>query len=146
MGGTSCDIGIIRGGQQLYANEFDVEWGIPITLPCVAVDTIGAGGGSIAWLDKGGFLHAGPQSAGARPGPAAYGAGGTLPTITDANLLLGRLNPAYFLGGKMPLDPALAREALIPLAEALSREPAETAHAVIETADENMANAIRLIS
>jgi N-methylhydantoinase A len=146
MGGTSCDIGIIRDGQQSYANEFDVAWGIPISLPCVAVSTIGAGGGSIAWLDKGGFLHVGPQSAGASPGPAAYGAGGTLPTVTDANLILGRLDPDYFLGGKMSLDLDRARQAFVPLARALAVDIPTVAHAAIETADENMANAIRLIS
>jgi N-methylhydantoinase A len=146
MGGTSCDIGIIRDGQQLYANEFDVAWGVPITLPCVAVTTIGAGGGSIAWLDKGGFLHSGPQSAGARPGPAAYGTGGVVPTVTDANLVLGRLNPSYFLGGKLPLDPALAWEALAPLSAGMGMDVSATAHAVIETTDENMANAIRLLA
>ncbi len=146
MGGTSCDIGIIQGGQQLYANEFRVAWGIPITLPCVAVDTIGAGGGSIAWLDKGGFLHVGPQSAGAQPGPAAYGMGGTAATVTDANLVLGRLNPAYFLGGKMSLDSAKAREVIAALAGELGLSVPAAAHAVVETTDENMANAIRLIA
>jgi N-methylhydantoinase A len=146
MGGTSCDIGLILEGQQSYANEFDVAWGIPISLPCVAVSTIGAGGGSIAWLDKGGFLHVGPQSAGASPGPAAYGAGGRLPTITDANLILGRLDPTYFLGGRMRLDLDRAREAFGSLARALEAEVATVAHAALETADENMANAIRLIS
>lgn len=145
MGGTSCDIGIIQN-QQLYANEFQVAWGIPITLPCVAVDTIGAGGGSIAWLDKGGFLHVGPQSAGARPGPAAYGTGGTQPTATDANLVLGRLNPSYFLGGRMALDAGKAREAIASLAGTIGLNVAAAALAVIETADENMANAIRLIA
>ncbi|HWE64427.1 MAG TPA: hydantoinase/oxoprolinase family protein, partial [Chloroflexota bacterium] len=146
MGGTSCDIGIIRDGQQLYANEFDIAFGIPITLPCVAVNTIGAGGGSIAWLDKGSFLHVGPQSAGAHPGPAAYGAGGSAPTVTDANLVLGRLNPAYFLGGKMTLDVARAGEAVAGLAATMGLELPDAAHAVIETTDENMANAIRLLA
>jgi len=146
MGGTSCDIGIVRDGQQFYANEFMVEWGIPITLPRVLVETIGAGGGSIARLDKGGLLHVGPESAGAVPGPAAYGRGGAHPTVTDANLLLGRLNPTYFLGGKMMLHADRARDVLEPLAAALGADTLAAAHAVIETADENMANAVRLIS
>ena len=76
MGGTSCDIGVVQDGEQRYAREFDVAWGIPVTIPCVDVKTIGAGGGSIAWIDRGGLLRVGPQSAGAEPGPAAYARGG----------------------------------------------------------------------
>ena len=146
MGGTSCDVGVIRDGQQLYANEFNVEFGVPITIPRVLVNTIGAGGGSIAWQDRGGFLHVGPRSAGAVPGPASYGTGGEHPTVTDADLLLGRLNPSYFLGGRMPLDVEKAAAALAPLAAALGLDTPATAQAVIETTDENMANALRLLT
>jgi N-methylhydantoinase A len=146
IGGTSTDIGLILEGGQQYATEFDIDFGIPVTIPCVAVRTIGAGGGSIAWVDKGGLLHVGPQSAGAEPGPAAYGRGGTEPTVTDANLILGRLNPDFFLGGAMALDLAAARSALARLGEKLSLTAEAAALAVLRTVDENMANAIRLIA
>jgi N-methylhydantoinase A len=146
IGGTSTDIGLILEGGQQYAAEFDIDFGIPVTIPCVAVRTIGAGGGSIAWIDKGGLLHVGPQSAGADPGPVAYGRGGTEPTVTDANLVLGRLDPAFFLGGAMRLDRDAAHAALARLGERLSLSPEAAALAVVRTVDENMANAIRLIA
>src|SRR5213079_3456170 len=95
------------------------EFGLPLMFPAINVGAIGAGGGSIAWLDGGGFLRVGPRSAGADPGPAAYGKGGVEPTLTDANLVLGLLNPAYFLGGALPLDEAAARASLEPLARML---------------------------
>ncbi len=145
MGGTSCDIGLVIDETEQYAGEFQVAWGIPVSIPCVAVSTIGAGGGSIAWIDRGGLLHVGPRSAGAAPGPAAYGQGGTEPTLTDANLTLGRLDPAYFLGGAMPLDAEAARASLARLDE-LGLSPEAAALAAVRTADENMANAIRLIA
>ena len=109
MGGTSADIGTIQGGQERYLSEFQVGFGIPISVTCVDVATLGAGGGSIAWIDKGGLLQVGPRSAGADPGPMCYGKGGTEPTTTDANLVLGRLNPVYFLGGQIALDPEAPR-------------------------------------
>jgi N-methylhydantoinase A len=146
MGGTSCDIGVIQAGQQLYAAEFDLDWGLPVTIPCVDVKTIGAGGGSIVFIDKGGFLQVGPHSAGADPGPAAYDRGGTQATLTDANLILGRLNPDYFLGGKMKLNRARAVEVLGPVAAHMGRSLEEVAQAAVDTANENMANAIRLIA
>jgi N-methylhydantoinase A len=146
MGGTSCDIGLVLGGEHQYSAEFDVSWGVPVTIPCVAVRTIGAGGGSVAWVDKGGLLHVGPRSAGARPGPVAYGQGGSEPTITDANLTLGRLDPDYFLGGEMHLDGAAAVDALERLGDGLNLSGEAAALAVVHTADENMANAIRLIA
>jgi N-methylhydantoinase A len=146
IGGTSTDIGLVLESGQQYAAEFDIDFGIPVTIPCVAVRTIGAGGGSIAWIDKGGLLHVGPQSAGAEPGPVAYGRGGTAPTVTDANLVLGRLDPEFFLGGAMPLDLEAARAALGKLGEALSLSAEDAALAVVRTVDENMANAIRLIA
>ena len=112
MGGTSADIGTIQGGKERYLSEFQVGFGIPISVTCVDVATLGAGGGSIAWIDKGGLLQVGPRSAGAEPGPMCYGKGGTEPTVTDANLVLGRLNPDYFLGGQIALDPDAPRAAL----------------------------------
>jgi N-methylhydantoinase A len=146
MGGTSCDIGVILDGEQQYAQQFQVAWGVPVSLPCVAVDTIGAGGGSIIWRDKGGLLRVGPQSAGAEPGPVAYGQGGTEPTLTDANLALGRLDPEYFLGGAMRVDAAASLRALGELGTGLGLSVCELALAAGRTADENMANAVRLIA
>jgi N-methylhydantoinase A len=146
IGGTSCDIGLVLDGAEQYASEFDVAWGIPVSIPCVAVSTIGAGGGSIAWIDKGGLLRVGPQSAGAEPGPVAYEKGGTEPTLTDANLILGRLDSSYFLGGMMPLNETAAYTALSDLGDALGLSAEAAALAVVRTADENMANAIRLIA
>lgn len=146
MGGTSCDIGVIHDGQHEDASEFELEWGIPITLPCVKVKTIGAGGGSIVWVDRGGFLHAGPQSAGAAPGPAAYDTGGTDATLTDANLVLRRLDPDYFLGGQMRLHPGRAEEAIAAVAGRVGMTSVECAAAAVEIANENMANEIRLLA
>ena len=150
MGGTSADIGTIQGGQERYLSEFQVGFGIPISVTCVDVATLGAGGGSIAWIDKGGLLQVGPRSAGADPGPICYGKGGTEPTTTDANLILGRLNPDYFLGGQIALDPEAPVAALRAIGEALGASPDEAAevaaHAIVETANENMANQIKLIS
>jgi N-methylhydantoinase A len=146
MGGTSCDIGLVLDRQEQYASEFQVAWGIPVSIPCVAVSTIGAGGGSIAWVDPGGLLHIGPRSAGAHPGPVAYGQGGREPTLTDANLVLGRLDPAYFLGGAMELDAEAARAAYDELGDELGLGAEAAAEAAVRTADENMANAVRLIA
>src|SRR5207253_11045770 len=108
--------------------------------------TTGAGGGSIGWVDHGGFLQVGPQSAGASPGPACYGQGGEDATITDANLALRRLDPAFFLGGRMQLDPALAGRALLGLGGRLGRGETETASAMVRVCNENMANAIRILT
>jgi N-methylhydantoinase A len=146
MGGTSCDIGVILDGEQQYAHEFQVAWGVPVSLPCVAVDTIGAGGGSIIWRDKGGLLRVGPRSAGADPGPVAYGLGGTEPTLTDANLTLGRLNPDYFLGGSMRVDARAGEQALGEIGGMIGLTAHGIALAAVRTADENMANAVRLIA
>jgi N-methylhydantoinase A len=145
-GGTSSDIGLVRAGSQQYVNEFSIDFGIPVTIPCVAVETIGAGGGSIGWVDKGGMLHVGPRSAGADPGPVAYAKGGVEPTVTDAHLALGRLDAGYFLGGTMPLDHDAARAAIARLGKPLAMEMEKTALAMIRTANENMGNAIRLIA
>jgi len=146
MGGTSCDVGLVRNGALSHVTNYEVEWGMPISAPFVDVSSIGAGGGSIARVDKGGFLRVGPQSAGADPGPACYGQGGMEATVTDANLVLGRLNADYFLGGKMKLDPAKAQTAISALGTQMNMECAAAAQAIIDVADENMANAIRVIS
>ncbi|MBS1880454.1 MAG: hydantoinase/oxoprolinase family protein [Actinobacteria bacterium] len=142
MGGTSCDVAIVEGGDYRLAPSYEVEFGLPLIFPTIELTTIGAGGGSIAWLDRGGFLRVGPRSAGAEPGPACYGHGGTEPTVTDANLVLGRLNPEYFLGGAMRLDVDAAERAIGRLAAELGCSPRAAALAVIEIADENMVAAI----
>ena len=146
MGGTSCDVGIVRDGQIGYSTNFEIEWGLPVAAPVVDLTTIGAGGGSIGWIDSGGFLRVGPQSAGADPGPACYAQGGQDATVTDANLVLGRLNPAYFLGGKIPLDPDAAQRSVEALGTRLGLDVTRAAQAVIDMANENMANAIRVLS
>jgi N-methylhydantoinase A len=146
MGGTSCDVGLIRGGNIGYSTTFEIEFGLPVATPTIDLTTIGAGGGSIAWIDKGGLLRVGPQSAGADPGPVCYDTDGEAVTVTDANLVLGRLNPDYFLGGKIVLNIAKAREAVAKFGERLGLDTEATAQAVLDLANENMANAIRVLS
>lgn len=145
MGGTSCDVGILVNAQQRHTTEYEIEFGLPAAIPIIDIKTIGAGGGSVAWVDAGGLLHVGPHSAGASPGPACYSQGGQEPTVTDANLFLGRLNPHYFLDGRMPLDSEKSREALISLAGPLGMDPLELASAIIAIANDNMANATRMV-
>jgi N-methylhydantoinase A len=146
MGGTSCDVCLVTGGEPHYSSDFELEFGFPVSVQSVSTRTIGAGGGSIGWVDPGGFLQVGPGSAGASPGPACYGQGGTEATITDANLILGRLDSAFFLGGRVPLDPGLARQALARLGATLGRDEAEKASAMVRICNENMANAIRILT
>ncbi len=111
MGGTSYDVSVIRGGKPTVTTDYWVSR-YRVAIPMLDIHTIGAGGGSIAWVDAGGALQVGPRSAGAAPGPACYGKGGTEPTVTDANLLLGYLDPENFLGGEMKLDPDAAKKAV----------------------------------
>jgi N-methylhydantoinase A len=146
MGGTSADVGMLVGGAQRHTTEYEIEWGLPAAVAIIDIKSIGAGGGSIAWVDKGGFLRVGPRSAGAQPGPACYGRGGAEPTVTDANLLLGRLDPDYFLGGRMGLDVDRAEAAIGGLAASLAMEPLELAASIVEIANENMASAIKMVS
>jgi N-methylhydantoinase A len=146
MGGTSADVGLVRGGEVGYGSEYEIEYGLNVATPVVDLKTIGAGGSSIAHRDRGGRLAVGPASAGASPGPACYGKGGTAPTVTDANVMLGRLDPDYFLGGGLRLDPELARESIARLAVELQMDPEDAALAVLEIACENMANAIRMVT
>ena len=146
MGGTSFDVSLIEGGEANRTAEFEIEWGLPVYTPMVDVRTIGAGGGSVAWIDKGGLLRVGPRSAGANPGPACYRRGGTEATVTDANVALGRINPASFFGGEMQLDAGAARAALGRLGDELAMTPEEVAMAVVDLVDFNMVNAIRLVS
>ncbi|MCY4632633.1 MAG: hydantoinase/oxoprolinase family protein [bacterium] len=146
VGGTSADVALILGGEVGYTTSYEVEWGIPAAIPLMDIHTVGAGGGSIAWVNAGGFLQVGPQSAGADPGPICYGAGGQQVTLTDANLVLGHLDPDYFCGGTMRLDEGLAHRGAAEMAAGLDMSPQELAHAIVEIADENMANAIRMVS
>ena len=144
MGGTSTDVALIDGAIQLTSEGRIGRY--PVAVPMVDMHTIGAGGGSIARVDGGGMLQVGPESAGADPGPACYGKGGKLPTVTDANLLLGRLLPEAFLGGGMSLDRDAAVAAMASVAEALSCSIEEAANGVIRIANEHMSHALRVIS
>ena len=146
MGGTSTDISLVYEGEPKVTKEWSVEYGYPIRFPSIEVLTIGAGGGSLAWIDEAGSLRNGPQSAGADPGPASYGRGGEEPTNTDANLLLGRLG-TELIGGGMELDRDAAEAAIRDkVAEPLGLDAMDAAGAVIEVANANMADAVRLIS
>ena len=145
MGGTSTDTSTIVGGQENFTTDYEVEFGVPIQIPMIDIRTIGAGGGSIAWIDKGGMLRVGPESAGANPGPACYGSGGTRPAVTDANLVLGRINPDNFLGGEMALDTEAAAKAIAGVAEPLGRSVEETALAIVQIANNNMVGALRSV-
>ena len=146
MGGTSADVGVVTDGELQFSGLFEVEFGLPLALPILDVTTIGAGGGSIASIDSGGLLKVGPESAGADPGPACYGLGGEAPTVTDANVVMGRLNPGYFLGGRMGLDAARAHRAITPLAGRLGLAPEDTADAIVSVSIENMDGAMRLVT
>ena len=143
MGGTSTDVGLCPG-RLLERTDLEID-GIPIRTPSVDVHTVGAGGGSIAWLDPGGALRVGPRSAGADPGPAAYGRG-RLPTVTDAHVLLGRLRPGQILGDSIALDPDRARDAIAAIAAPFDDDPVRAARAVIDVVNANMARALRVIS
>src|ERR1700730_2857784 len=145
MGGTSTDCSTVVDGQEHITTAFEIEWGIPIQIPMIDIHSIGAGGGSIAWMDKGGMLRVGPQSAGASPGPACYGNGGTDATVTDANVVLGRISPKYFLGGKMNLDAAAARKAVEGMSKQLGKSLEETALSIVRIANANMVGALRSV-
>lgn len=145
MGGTSCDVALVQNGRPLFSSEGRIG-AYPLRLPMIDVGTIGAGGGSLAWLDAGGGLHVGPHSAGAEPGPACYGRGGTEPTVTDASLVLGYLNPQGFAGGDMDLDYDAAVRALEKVAKPLGMSPLEAAYGVHRLVNARMADQIRLVS
>jgi N-methylhydantoinase A len=145
MGGTSCDVGVVDAGQVRQTPERTIA-GRVLQLPMVDVHTVGAGGGSIAWIDAGGALRVGPRSAGAKPGPASYGAGGTEPTVTDANLLLGYLDSESSLAGGMKLDRAAASRALATLAEQAGLGLEEAATGIARVADQEMLRALRVVT
>lgn len=144
MGGTSTDVALIDGAPRLTREGRIGPW--PVAVPMVDMHTIGSGGGSIARLDVGGMLLVGPQSAGADPGPACYSKGGMEPTVTDANLVLGRLRSEAFLGGRMALDEEAACRAVGRLAQAMGQTLEAAAQGIIQVANENMARALRVIS
>jgi N-methylhydantoinase A len=159
MGGTTAKTCLIQDGAPRVTKDYEVGGkaapgtgsargsGYPIRTPVIDLVEIGAGGGSIAWVDAGGILRVGPQSAGADPGPVCYGKGGTQPTVTDANLVLGRLNPEYFLGGGVALDVEAARGAIEEqCAHKLDLDLVEAAHGIVEIANTAMVNALRLVS
>lgn len=159
MGGTTAKVGLIQDGRLRLSTEMEVGaqavtplgegrgGGYPVRTPVIDLVEVGAGGGSEAWIDAGGALRVGPRSAGARPGPACYGLGGVTPTITDANLALGRLDPAFFLGGEMTLDADAARRAVADrVAGPLGLDPLAAASGIVEIANAHMIGAMRLVS
>jgi N-methylhydantoinase A len=146
MGGTSFDVCVIREGRPAMSRTIQVE-SQPVGVPGVEVHSVGAGGGSIAWIDSGGALRVGPRSAGARPGPACYATGGTEPTVTDANVVLGYLSPDAFLGGRRPLDARLADTAVEDkVAEPLGLDVTSAAAGIVRVVNANMVGAIRAVS
>lgn len=151
IGGTTAKCSLIDKGRVLVTSKYEIERsrtspGYPIMTPVVDIVEIGNGGGSIAWIDEAGRMHVGPKSAGALPGPVAYGKGGTQPTTTDANLLTGRISPDYFLGGEIVPDMANVRTCFDQLGERLGLDAEATACGVIRIANHNMVNALKLVS
>lgn len=145
IGGTSCDIALVSGGEPLVRAEGIID-GYTVRVPMVDVTAIGSGGGSIARLDDAGALRVGPQSAGSEPGPACYGRGGTEPTVTDASLVLGYLDPDYFAGGTLGLDPGKAHAAIAPLAARMGVSVETAALGIHRVVNAQMAEAMRLVS
>ena len=145
MGGTSCDVCVVDSGEVRRTDSREIE-GRPVQLPMVDVHTVGAGGGSVAWRDAGGALRVGPRSAGADPGPACYGRGGTEPTVTDANLLLGYLSPDSQLAGGVALDAEAARRSVCSLGDRLGLGEIETAEGIARVANQEMIRALRVVT
>jgi N-methylhydantoinase A len=155
MGGTTAKVGLVRDGKPTITHNFWVggsvssgarSSGEPIKMPVIDLVEVGAGGGSIAAIDSGGFLQVGPHSAGAAPGPACYGFGGTQATVTDANVALGYLNPDYFLGGRMRIYPDRSEAAIGAIAQRLKLTPVQVAHGIYDLANTRMGSALRLIT
>src|SRR3954468_6501488 len=145
MGGTSCDVCVVDAGEVRRTDSREID-GRPVQLPMVDVHTVGAGGGSIGWRDPGGALRVGPRSAGAEPGPPRYGRGGTEPTVTDANLLLGYLSPDSELAGGVTLDADASRRSIASLGEELGLGPVETAEGIVRVANQEMIRALRVVT
>ncbi|WP_420380535.1 hydantoinase/oxoprolinase family protein [Marivita sp.] len=148
MGGTSFDVALIAKGQSMLSPQTSIDFGMVVRNPMIEITTIGAGGGSIAWVDKGGLLNIGPESAGSTPGPVAYGQGNDRPTVTDANVVLGRIDPNNPIGGKLSrLDVDAAAKAIdIHVGSKLGLTTIEAAEAILRVANSRMAGAIRLVS
>lgn len=148
MGGTSFDVSLIADGEPSLAPQTSIDFGMVVRTPMIEITTIGAGGGSIAWVDKGGLLNIGPESAGSNPGPVAYGQGNTRPTVTDANVVLGRIDPDRPIGGKLArLDVEAAAKAIDEhVGQPLGLDTLEAAEAILKVANSRMAGAIRLVS
>jgi N-methylhydantoinase A len=146
MGGTSADLSLVEGAKPSLSSEWRVDWNIPILFPAIDLVAIGAGGGTIAWVDAGGSLRVGPDSAGADPGPACLGRGNDQPTITDAHLFLGRLQADRYLGGDVTIYPELAERAIATLADKLEMSTAEAASGMLRIGNANMTSATHLIS
>ncbi|HKD76716.1 MAG TPA: hydantoinase/oxoprolinase family protein, partial [Ktedonobacterales bacterium] len=144
IGGTSTDVALCPG-EPVLRTETEID-GLPLRVPVIDINTVGAGGGSLARIDAGGALRVGPQSAGANPGPIVYGRGGQTLTVTDANALLGRIDPAHFLGGAMALDLEPARQALDSLAGQMDITPHEAAQGIVAIANANIVQAVRRVS
>jgi len=145
MGGTSTDVSLVVDGEPGLAHETAID-GLPLRTPVLDIATVGAGGGSIVWMDDGGMLRVGPQSAGADPGPACYGKAGTLPTITDAHVVTGAIHADTLLGGRLRIDADAARKAFEPIATALGLSVEEAAESAIRLANANIVRAIQLVS
>ena len=145
IGGTSTDVCVVTGGKPQLTQEFELD-GLPIRIPLLDINTIGAGGGSIIWVDDGGMLRVGPHSAGADPGPACYGRGGVLPTLTDAHVVRGTVRPEAFLGGRMTIDAAASARALQPIAKRFGMSLEAAADSAVALANANIVRAIQLIS
>ncbi len=145
MGGTSTDVCLVQDGRPSLASESEID-GLPIRTPVLDIVSVGAGGGSIAWVDDGGMLRVGPQSAGADPGPACYGKGGTEPATTDAHVVIGTIRPAAFLGGRMTLDADAAKRAFTAIAQRFKLSPEQAASSALQLADANIVRAIQLVS
>ncbi|MEQ6250841.1 hydantoinase/oxoprolinase family protein [Sulfitobacter sp. HNIBRBA3233] len=148
MGGTSFDVSLIAGGQSMLSPQTSIDFGMVVRSPMIEITTIGAGGGSIAWVDKGGLLNIGPESAGSTPGPVAYGQGNTRPTVTDANVVLGRIDPDNPIGGKLErLDVEAAEAAILEhVGKPLGLDALAAAEAILKVANSRMAGALRLVS
>lgn len=148
MGGTSFDVSLIAQGQSMLSPQTAIDFGMVVRSPMIEITTIGAGGGSIAWVDKGGLLMIGPESAGSTPGPVAYGQGNTRPTVTDANVVLGRIDPENPIGGKLErLDVAAAEAAILEhVGKPLGLDALAAAEAILRVANSRMAGALRLVS
>ncbi len=148
VGGTSFDVSLIAEGHSMFSPQTSIDFGMVVRTPMIEITTIGAGGGSIAWVDKGGLLNIGPESAGSDPGPVAYGRGNDRPTVTDANVVLGRIDPDSPIGGTQEcLDVAAARDAIdVHVAQPLGLDTQAAAEAILRVANSRMAGAIRLVS